>query len=452
MPACEPGDAGRPGRPHRAAGIDPNGTALITGGTGTLGALLARHLVHQHGVTDLLLTSRRGPDAPGATELTAELTKAGAHVTITACDTADPDQLAALLSHHTLTTVIHTAGILDDATITTLTGTQLHNVLRPKIDAATHLHHLTLNHPITTFVLYSSAAGQLGAPGQANYAAANTYLDALAHHRRAHGLPATSLAWGLWNTRSTMTGHLNDKELHRMERACVVPLEDAEALALFDLACGADVPLQVITRLTPSTLRSGADEVPHLLRGLVQGTSRRTARSGSDGSGLRTRLAGLPAVEQHRRVLELVRSHAATVLGHASVAAVTAERSFSELGFSSLTAVEFRNRLGAATGLRLPTTLVFEHPTPTALATELLTALVPAGLSGVEAALAEVDALEAALKTIDADDGDRGRVVRRLRGLLSEWSEPDTGPAAPDDLATATTDDLFEAIDQGFGL
>ncbi|MEU5032293.1 SDR family NAD(P)-dependent oxidoreductase [Streptomyces milbemycinicus] len=433
-------------------GIDPNGTALITGGTGTLGALLARHLVHQHGVTDLLLTSRRGPDAPGATELTAELTKAGAHVTITACDTADPDQLAALLSHHTLTTVIHTAGILDDATITTLTNTQLHNVLRPKIDAATHLHHLTLNHPVTTFILYSSAAGQLGAPGQANYAAANTYLDALAHHRRTHGLPATSLAWGLWNTRSTMTGHLNDKELHRMERAGVVSLEDAEALALFDLACGADVPLQVITRLTPSTLRSGADEVPHLLRGLVQGTSRRTARSGSNGSGLRTRLARLPAVEQHRRVLELVRSHAATVLGHASVAAVTAERSFSELGFSSLTAVEFRNRLGAATGLRLPATLVFEHPTPTALATELLTALVPAGLSGVEAALAEVDALEAALKTIDADNGDRDRVVRRLRGLLSEWREPDTGPAALDDLATATTDDLFEAIDQGFGL
>ena len=198
--------------------------------------------------------------------------------------------------------------------------------------------------------------------------------------------------------------------------------------------------------------------MPHLFRGLVQGTSRRVVRSGGDGSALRTRLAGLPTVEQHRRLLELVRSNAAVVLGHVSAASVAAEQSFSELGFDSLTAVEFRNRLGAATGLRLPATLVFEHPTPTALAGELLAELAPAGLSGVEAALAEVDALEAALGAIDADDGDRDRVVRRLRGLLSKWSVQDLEPAAADgrddlaDLDTATTDDLFDAIDQGFGL
>ncbi|WP_159047072.1 beta-ketoacyl reductase, partial [Streptomyces pactum] len=195
-------------------GIDPNGTALITGGTGTLGALLARHLVHHHHVTHLHLTSRRGPDAPGARQLHDELTRAGAHITLTACDTTDPAELANLLAtiprEHPLTTVIHTAGTLDDATTTNLTDTQLHTVLRPKIDTATHLHHLTLDHPVTTFVLYSSAAGQLGTAGQANYAAANTYLDALAHHRHAHGQPATSLAWGLWNTRSGMTGHLDD--------------------------------------------------------------------------------------------------------------------------------------------------------------------------------------------------------------------------------------------------
>ncbi|MER5547115.1 SDR family NAD(P)-dependent oxidoreductase [Streptomyces sp. NPDC002589] len=446
-------------------GIDPRGTALITGGTGTLGALLARHLVTEYGVTSLLLTSRSGPDAPGATELAAELTEAGAQVTVAACDTTDHRQLAALLADipddHPLTTVIHTAGTLDDATTTTLTPHQLHTVLRPKIDAATHLHHLTHNHPVTTFVLYSSAAGQLGTAGQANYAAANTYLDALAHHRHAHGRPATSLAWGFWNTRSTMTSHLDDEEVRRMERSGMRPLGDEEGLALFDLACGADVPLQVLTRLTAPALRAGADEAPHLFRGLVQGTSRRVVRSGGDGSELRTRLAGLPAAEQHRRLLDLVRSNAAVVLGHASAASVAAEQSFSELGFDSLTAVEFRNRLGAATGLRLPATLVFEHPTPTALAGQLLAELAPDGFSGVEAALAEVDALEAAFAAIDAADGDRDRVVRRLRGLLSKWDARDAVVAAADgpgglddldDLDGASTDDLFEAIDQGFGL
>ncbi|WP_254390388.1 phosphopantetheine-binding protein, partial [Streptomyces sp. AC550_RSS872] len=275
-------------------------------------------------------------------------------------------------------------------------------------------------------------------------------------HRRAHGHPATSLAWGFWNTRSTMTAHLTDDEVQRMERAGMRPLDDEEGLALFDLACGADVPLQVVTRITGAALRAGADQVPHLFRGLAQGGSaRRVVRAGDDGSELRTRLTGLPPAEQHRRLLDLVRSHAAVVLGHSSAASVAAEQSFSELGFDSLTAVEFRNRLGAATGLRLPATLVFEHPTPTALAAELLTELAPAGLSGVEAALAEVDALEAALGAIDAGDGDRDRVVRRLRGLLAKWSTRDDEPSAGDDLAdldAATTDDLFDAIDQGFGL
>ncbi|WP_345702205.1 KR domain-containing protein, partial [Streptomyces avermitilis] len=333
--------------------------------------------------------------------------------------------------------------------------TQLHTVLQPKIDAATHLHHLTLHHPVTTFVLYSSAAGQLGTAGQANYAAANTYLDALAHHRRTHGHPATSLAWGFWNQRSDMTGHLGDAEVERMERAGMRPLDNEEGLALFDLACGADVPLQVITRLTASALRADPDSVPPLFRGLVQGTSRRVVRSGGDGAELRTRLTGLPPAEQLRRLLDLVRSNAATVLGHASAGAIAAEQSFSELGFDSLTAVEFRNRLGAATGLRLPATLVFEHPTPAALAGELLTQLAPAGLSGAEAALSQVDALEAALAAVTADDGDRDRVTRRLRGLLAQWSTGDAEPAAADaldDLDAASTDDLFDAIDQGFGL
>ncbi|PAZ11762.1 hypothetical protein CLM62_33755, partial [Streptomyces sp. SA15] len=286
-------------------------------------------------------------------------------------------------------------------------------------------------------------------------AAANTYLDALAHHRHAHGHPATSLAWGFWASRSGMTGHLDDDDVQRMERAGMRALDDEEGLALFDLAVGADVPLQVITRLTASALRGGADSVPHLFRGLAQGTGRRVVRSGGEGSELRTRLAGLPAAEQRRRLLDLVRSNAATVLGHASADTVTAEQSFKDLGFDSLTAVEFRNRLGAATGLRLPATLVFEHPTPAALAGQLLTELAPAGLSGVEGALMEVDALETALAEIAAADGDHERVLRRLRGLMAKWSTPESEPAAGDgldDLDTATTDDLFDAIDQGFGL
>uniref|UniRef100_UPI0004C8E9BC acyl carrier protein n=1 Tax=Streptomyces sp. NRRL F-5650 TaxID=1463868 RepID=UPI0004C8E9BC len=277
----------------------------------------------------------------------------------------------------------------------------------------------------------------------------------LAHHRHTHGQPATSLAWGLWTTRSTMTHHLDDEDVRRMERAGMRPLDDAEGLALFDLAVGADVPLQVITRLTAAALRGGPDGVPHLFRGLAGGTVRRVARSGGDGPELRTRLAGLPVAEQRRRLLELVRSNAATVLGHASPEAVAAEQSFKDLGFDSLTAVEFRNRLGAATGLRLPATLVFEHPTPAALAGQLLAELAPAGLSGVEAALTEVDALESALTEIAAADGDHERVLRRLRGLVSKWSAPEAGPAAGDvldELDSATTDDLFDAIDQGFGL
>ncbi|WP_448699644.1 phosphopantetheine-binding protein, partial [Streptomyces avidinii] len=260
---------------------------------------------------------------------------------------------------------------------------------------------------------------------------------------------------GFWAQRSGMTGHLADEEVERMSRAGMRPLEDAEGLALFDAACAADVPLQVITRLTPAALKGDPDRVPHLFRGLVRSTSRRVVRAGNDGAELSTRLAALPAAERHRRLLDVVRSNAATVLGHASAEAVAPDRSFNELGFDSLTAVEFRNRLGTATGLRLPATLVFEHPTPDALAGYLLAELAPAGISDVEAALSDVDALEAALAAIAADDGDRDRVTRRLRGLLSKWSAGDAEPASAhglDDLDTASTDDLFDAIDQGFGL
>ena len=369
------------GVPFTALG--PDGTVLITGGTGTLGGLLARHLVAEHGARHLLLTSRRGPDAPGATELAAELTAAGADVTLTACDTADRDALAALLAtipdEHPLTAVIHTAGALDDGVLTSLTPEQLTTVLRPKIDAAWNLHQLTAGTDLSAFVLYSSAAGTLGNPGQANYAAANTFLDALAHHRHTQGLPATSLAWGLWEHTSELTSHLDHTDQARLARIGLSPLTAADGMAAWDTAVRAGTPACTAARFHLPALRAQAEAgtLSPVLRGLVRTPPRRTAaaRGGANASWTE-RLAGLDLDEQRHLLLELVRTHVAAVLGHTRAASGADERPFKDLGFDSLTAVELRNRLNAATGLRLTATLVFDHPTPTALATYLRTQLI----------------------------------------------------------------------------
>ncbi|WP_415823752.1 MDR/SDR family oxidoreductase, partial [Mycobacterium basiliense] len=218
------------------AAWDPQGTVLITGGTGMLGALFAEHLITHYGTRHLLLVSRRGPTAPGATELHQHLTNLGAHVTITACDTTNPHHLATLLdtipTEHPLTAIIHTAGILDDAVLTELTDTQLHSVLAAKADTAWHLHQLTTNHNLAAFIMFSSIAATLGSPGQANYAAANAALDAIAHHHPN----ATSLAWGYWETPSAMTAHLNHIDQTRAARNAITPLTTQHGLALFDAA------------------------------------------------------------------------------------------------------------------------------------------------------------------------------------------------------------------------
>ncbi|MFT2018185.1 type I polyketide synthase [Streptomyces sp. 796.1] len=362
------------------AGWNGAGTVLVTGATGTLGGLVARHLVEAHGVRHLLLTSRRGPAADGAGELLAELRKAGAEPELVACDAADRQALAATLAaipaDRPLTAVVHVAGIVDDGVIGSLTDEQVERVLRPKVDAARNLHELTAGSDLAAFVLFSSMGGVLGGAGQGNYAAANSYLDALAAHRRRHGLPAQSLAWGLWEQASAMTGKLGREDLARVSRSGVQALTSQQGLALFDAALATDAALLLPARFDLGRWRAKAatEEVPALLRGLIRAPQRRTAGRADDATGaaaLAAQLAGAARPERERVLLDLVRNHAATVLGHGTAQGIDAERPFRDVGFDSLTAVELRNRLGAATGLKLAAAVVFDHPTPTDLAAHL---------------------------------------------------------------------------------
>ncbi|MFC8913323.1 SDR family NAD(P)-dependent oxidoreductase, partial [Streptomyces cinereoruber] len=380
-----------------SAPLAADGTVLITGAFGRLGRLLAEHLVVRHGVRRLLLTSRRGPEAPGADELVARLAEAGAEARVVACDTADREALAALVAsvpaEHPLTAVVHTAGVLDDGVVTALSAERLDTVMRPKAEAAFHLHELTADLDLAAFVVYSSVSGLIGTAGQANYAAANTYLDALAHHRRALGLPATALAWGLWGE-GGMGEKLGGSDLARMARSGVVAMTEDEGLALFDAAFGRPEPLLVPARLDLAAVRAraAADGVPPLLRGLVRAPLRRVAAAAPAAGGLAAELAGLDEAGQRRRITELVREQAAAVLGHASAAAVDVTSGFKDLGFDSLSAVELRNRINAATGLRLSATLIFDHPSPQALVAHLRERLTSSGARGASGGSALVRA------------------------------------------------------------
>nr|WP_030839460.1 type I polyketide synthase [Streptomyces hygroscopicus] len=423
--------------------LDPAGTVLVTGGTGGLGSEVARHLVAEYGVRNLVLVSRRGPDADGAAGLKAELTEAGASVTLAACDVADRASLERVLSavpaDHPLTAVVHAAGVLDDGVIDTLSPKRVDAVFEPKVDAAWNLHELTRDLDLAEFVMFSSAAGVFGSPGQGNYAAANTFLDALAAHRRALGLPAVSLAWGPWEQAGGMTGTLSQADMVRMAREGMAALSMAGGMRLLDAGRTGEDALFVPMRLETAALSNQAD-IPTLLRGVVRVRSKAAADGKAAApESARVKLAGLSGAELDRALLDLVRGSAAMVLGHSGAQSIEPDRSFQNLGFDSLAGVEFRNRLNSATGLRLPSTLIFDNPTPAALA-EYLRGRVATD----SPAEPDVDPEEARIRALLASIP-----LERLRraGLLDTLTELASGKDTAEADATEKETDSIDAMD-----
>jgi polyketide synthase 12 len=436
------------------------GAVLVTGGTGALGALAAGHLAGQ-GMRELVLVSRRGPGAAGAAAAAAGLAGAGARVRVVSCDAGDRGQLAAVVAAAgPLTGVVHAAGVLDDAVTGSLTPARMRAVMGPKAEAAWHLHELTQDLDLRFFVLFSSVAGIWGSPGQGNYAAASTFLDALAAFRRGLGLPATSLAWGPWPAAGGMTSELTEADWGRMRRQGLAPLADAEGLALLDAAAGAGEALLVAARLDLAGAAGGDGGLPPLLSALAArpATARRQAAGPAGaGSGLAARLAGLPPAEQDQAVREVVLTHAALVLGLAGPEAADGGRSFRELGFDSLTGVELRNRLNTATGLRLPATAVFDYPTPDTLAKYIGTELV--GLPAEETTttlqvFSGLEKIESSLPELIDDDAARARVTTRLKRILSALSTADDAEdsSLTEKIQSASDDDVFDFIDNQLGI
>ncbi|BBC29250.1 Polyketide synthase [Streptomyces graminofaciens] len=441
---------------------DPEGTLLITGASGALGGVVARHVVREWGVRHLVLASRRGAEAPGMTELVAELGELGASAAPVACDVADRDALAAVLAGipavHRLAGVVHAAGVLDDGVVGSLTPERLETVLAPKADAAWHLHELAAELDLSVFVLFSSAASVFGGAGQGNYAAANAFLDALAARRRADGLVATSLSWGLWDQAGGMTGQLGEADVARMSRSGVLPISVGEALPLLDAGVtGGDAWLAPV-RLDLAALRQQAiatGGVPALLRDLVRVPNRRKAETGGSGAGSRSsltdKLAGLPQEERAQELLDFVCEHTAAVLGHSGAGMVDPGRNFRELGIDSLAAVELRNRIGGVLGIRLSATLVFDYPSPVLLAGHIGEQLALDEPAPRLPVVAELERLEAAVSAARFDEDSRDDVAARLRKLLSHLDALAASPkreADDGELASASVEELFALVDQ----
>jgi acyl transferase domain-containing protein/NADPH:quinone reductase-like Zn-dependent oxidoreductase/acyl carrier protein len=444
------------------------GSVVITGGTGMAGSAVAAHLVARYGVAHVVLVSRSGAHAEGAAELVSRLENAGARVSVVACDVADRDAVAKLLAQlpaeYPLKGVFHAAGVLDDGLIASLTLERFDAVLRAKIDGAWNLHELTQNMDLSAFVMFSSMAGIVGAPGQGNYAAANSFLDGLAAQRRARGLAGLSVAWGLWEEASAMTRHLGDRDKARMRRVGLAPLSTPQALQLFDHAMLADRAVLVAARLDAAGL-SASGVVPPMLRGLVTRPGRRLVAE-TDGAGSRSdlavRLQGLTVEQRHQQLVELVCDNAATVLGR-SVADIDAGMAFQDLGFDSLTAVELRNRLKTATGLALSPALIFDYATPQALAEHVdhqlnATPITSGAPTKKPALLARFNDIARELQTlVDRPDwtaGDKTHVSARIQAILTGLTTPpphiDGSHHVDDDVTTATESELFAILDEDF--
>jgi mycoketide-CoA synthase len=431
------------------------GTVVITGGTGMAGSALARHVVANHGVRNLVLIGRRGPDAPGAADLAAELSTTGAQVSVVACDAADRAALAKVLAdipvQHPLSAVIHTAGVLDDAVVTSLTPERVDVVLRAKVDTAWNLHELTKDSNLSAFVLFSSMAGLVGSSGQANYAAANSFLDGLAVHRRSRGLPAISLGWGLWDQSSSMTGGLEAVDFARFARDGITPMSSTQALQLLDTAMVIDEPFLVPAHIDTTALRAKFDggTLPPMFVDLINATARRqvddSLAAAKSKSALLQRLEGLPDDEQQEMLLDLVRSHIATVLGNTTAEAIDPDKAFQELGFDSLTAVEMRNRLKAATGLPLSPTLIFDYPNSAALAGYFHHELVGASTEAAPKAAPGEEEIQRVVASIPIKRLRQAGVLELLLGLANEAEGDDADMNREKDLATMDLDDLVNA-------
>ncbi|MFF4355200.1 SDR family NAD(P)-dependent oxidoreductase, partial [Streptomyces sp. NPDC001530] len=424
------------------------GTTLLTGAELGAGASLARHLVRAYGAR-LLLTGGATAEALGE-----ELAALGAEVTVVDCDPADRSALAEVLAdipaEHPLTAVVHAAGTMDNALVDAMTSGQLDVVVAAKAEAAWNLHELTRDRELAAFVLLSSSTGVTYGMGQANFAAANAFLDALSSYRGSLGLPAVSLAFGPW----AAEGEPSEVYRERMSRIGMPALSEDEGLALFDEALRGDEPMLLPFLLDQGALRSRADELPDVLRGVVRVPARKGGgRSGAD-PGLRNRLVGLEPDERARLLLDLVRMHVAATLGHASGDSIGPDRVFQDLGFDSLAGVELRKRLSAETGLKIPATLVFDYPTSRAAAEYVNAALDPGDADATAPVFGEVERLEAVLSEFSPVDGEFTKITARLEALLRKWQDTHGSslPAEPaDTYETATDDELFEFLDSELG-
>jgi acyl transferase domain-containing protein/acyl carrier protein len=437
---------------------EPSGTGLVTGGTGALGGHAARWLARS-GVENIIVVSRRGMAAPGAQQLVDDITALGARVTVVACDASDREALAELIDgipdDQPLTTVVHACAVLDDALINDIRIDQIDRVLQAKVDVAYHLHELTLGLDLSAFVMFSSFAGTVASSGVGNYAPSNAFLDALAQHRRALGMPATSIAWGAWAGGGMADGPFGEL-LHRhgvpemSPEAAITALHQAvdhgePALTIADIAWERFAVAFTATR--PGPLISDLPDVRRL-----QATEHVVTEVPDGPDSLRNRLAGLPAADRMAVLLGLVRGQVAAVLNYASAESVDEQRAFRELGFDSVTAVELRNRLGTATGVALPVTLVFDYPTPTTLAEYLFAEVAQDDVVTPTVLLDDLDRIADSLDVVARDEAARVRATVRLQAMLSRLGQGGGGTDVGRHLDDATDDELFAMVDKDLGI